>query len=79
MARPIAAPNMHWTWLLHSLIFVSAVRSAVWIPIPLNFAALNLPTMGAWTEFTSPDIELTLLGDTGTSQLLTFLTLRTSK
>lgn len=77
MARSSAAPNMHGAVLLLGLI--SAVWGAVWIPIPLNFAALNMPTMNAWTEFLSPDIELVLLGDTGTEQQLSILTLRTSK
>ncbi len=79
MTRPTAAPNMHCARLLLSLIFVSVVRSAVWIPIPVNFAALDKPTMTPWTEFTSPDIELAMLGDRGTDQLFGFFTLRLSK
>ncbi len=73
------APNMHWAVLLVSLILLSTVRCAVWMPIPINFVALESPSLSSWTDFTSPDIELILVGDTGTEQLLYILTLRTSK
>jgi len=72
------APSVHWAVLV-SLFLLSTVRSAVWIPIPINFVALESPSMSSWTDFTSPDIELILMGDTGTNQVLYILTLRTSK